>query len=452
MGAVSSAQAQDKKFPRTAQATPFLQNLFEAFETNNVVNALELVKMVSEGIYTLDPSATFCGSCHCKIRCESHSLSEFLRDIIKLPQSVISEGLALDTNFREDRYHTKEWILVDGVKPYVLAFVFSHHDKRRDRGTPTWLDVFKKLVELSTCDARDTIFGVSIIELITRGATNCHQWHHHPRGFPYDRDSYRKILRGFSVRHLVGLKDDPIETLIGADHFEVVNDLLSVGDREGLLSAKNYLFFVEERSKEMRDKDRVKYLRLLTEKGQRITDRRGDDYPFTVAIKAQHHDSVEFYLSTFDLVPLFPEGRILHCLLDNLISDEILKLAIAQAKRLGIPVVNAKDERGVTPLHSVCRSVTPNMYSRSHEQIDAMIRTLIINGADIHEKDSAGTSMVDLVCFGQKLPQLARNMVTYQRETASLSPPCAPSSVLGSVLGSAPEPDAVVFHHEAGRT
>ena len=421
-----------ERFIKRPQVDRLVQGLVDTMENDKTGDIVEIVTMVKEKVYPFDPATTLRGTIANHVKNLNYSVGEFCRRILKLD---VSEYILFDSKDRER-------ILVDGVKPYLLAFLYMLYDQSEMNLTVKWATVFERLADISECSLYDQIFGVPLATLIVRGLTPTTTvadseyirayFKYTDTFFRYNEAFMRRVFKGFSVADVRRLEYDPLDAILDnlkcwrRDSF--LRDFLAVADCESLFSERDYFLAVEEKGAE----HNVGTLELFMGRGHKFPGRTtadGKDNCFTLAIKRDRYADVRFYLQHFDIFKKFQEYRILHYLLAHVIDAEMVRLAISRATTAGVDLVSVRSPQGRTPLQLLLDNLAPDAYAKYATVYDAVIGTLISHGADVDDQ-----KLLDTLSFEKRLFHLVRKIADFRREYLS--------RVTASDAGKAPAPDA----------
>lgn len=278
----------DAKFVARDQSSDVMNRLLLAFERNRPDDAQEIIRMIGEKLVPFAPTDVFRGSV----------AVGFLRD--GFPS-------LLECDLGEHLHNGR--LYVDGVKPYVLAYVFTLYtvyalaeDLDRERGG-RWFDVFTEMRALSDPRLDDTVFGIPLLHyllwkpvdvLVLRGADRDKLLRRCP--FAYESAVFRTLLTDIGPVLLErALGPDPIETLIRQGRHQLLEDLLAVTDCTKWMT-RNHLHLI---AREGLGGDEVKFIRILTEGKRHKQDPHlkvdGEDC-LRLAIRHKRWDQVSHYM------------------------------------------------------------------------------------------------------------------------------------------------------------
>lgn len=343
----------DAKFCRKEQSHKVLERLKVTFEENDSDTATDIVKLITDGLIPFDPSATFRGAIQLR---QTEIISTFRR--------VVGDAVG---DFYDDSSY--EYCLdIDGIKPYVLAYVFTvSTDLARshvENPSRKWRKVFAELVRVSRWSLTDSAFGITILryllwERVSSGNSGRAWGPRIRKPFPYDRDSYRTLLRGLTVPGLLVPLWDPIsetyreadliEYLIGNDYHEILEDVLTVADCGTMLVDRDYLGIEARPAGD--NLPHTRYLEILSRHGQHVLGGVGPDVYLRTAIRLYRLDHILWYLE----------------------------------RDFGAEALRTRDAEGRLPLRLMFERIDSSIYERDSERIDSCIKRMIERGPDSEE-------------------------------------------------------------------
>jgi hypothetical protein len=385
--AEAKAEEEEKKrrclFVRKDQSSPFLNGLWQCFEDHSPKNAEDTLKLLEKKVYSMDPDSIFTGAIY--FQCNHQYLisrwGELCSDYYKLIRS---------NNYWEP--DNTYYLLIDGAKPYLLAFLFAVLDK-------AWLQVFVKLLKYSNVDIiKDQLFGWSAFEHMTHFVapeplTSKAQ---EKNTVQYCPNIFRQIFKGVVF--------DNAETIcryIRNDYENMLTDILDVCDCKEMLSKNNFLFEIA------RVDGRTHLIRLFLNKGQDVYQKLDGIYCFLRAVEYSNSSDFLYYLNGFDILSYLNE-RLLHAMYENKLSYECFETVISKANEIKRDIVKEKDPEGRTLLILICETNKPE------SQDQALIKLLISWGADIYESWK-GKRVIDIV-FAYNMPGFVIEMIDWEKE------------------------------------
>lgn len=375
------------RFADLPQSSEFLNGLKSFFERHHVESAIETVKLLDRNAYRLDPNCTFSG-------CIEFKQHDHYRLSLFQAWANMCEGKYRRPETYDDRGKVK--LMIDGVKPYLLAFMFSLFDDK-------WLEVFTGLLKYSNVDIKnDKVFGLSgfyqmNIYLAPQGGII--------NSIKMDRVIFRQIYKNvvFDSKKLINV-------YIRDHYYALLEDILEVCDCKELLSTTNFLFDIATHM------ESTALIPMFLKKGQDVFQKIDNEYCFTVAIKKGNSSNLLFYLDNYDILPYLEDG-ILHTMYEKNLTYNCFAKIISKAKEGKRNIVQEKDRTGRSILRLICE--TNKDFPEDRAQL---IRLLIKEGANIYESFN-GKRVIDII-FSYGLPRFVNRMMDWSKEyELEIAPP-----------------------------
>lgn len=403
----SSKMGSSQSTPPVPQDSPTLEKLIGCFRAGNANDIVQICGLIKKGVMTFDKSCTFKGSI---------TIEKMLYGINKLQCS------SMENFFKKSTLHDSGEFVIDGVKPYLLAYVMTIQGS-------WWFNVFKVLCEVSDVSVNDKIFGVTFFEWFLRG-TEVYSPYRDSKFNAYDKTVSRQLLKGVRISKMSAQTfSDPIWHLIKTGNYALLEDIFEVADWKDAMKT-NYLC----RMAEISNVD-ISFAKLLITHTNAVFEAEDgkEEYCFVKAARHRNYYYLLFFLTKYNIIPKFKGGCIFQFIFSscNWLTVNLVKEIINAAKKHSVDVINVVDEDGKTALWVLCEMITPGMYKgKTLEEMHGSIRELIFNGADI--KHAIGSKKLLDVLLGKGLYTLANLIVDWQEEyQATIRPPAPPMVVPG---------------------
>ena len=345
------------------------------------------MRLLDRNAYKFDPDCTFSGCIQFKNHA-NYRLSLFQA------WANMCDGKYRRPDTNDDRGTIN--LMIDGVKPYLLAFMFTLFDKK-------WLQVFTGLLKYSNVNVKnDLIFGLTgycqmNMYLAPQGGII--------NSIQMDRHIFRQIYKNvvFDSKKMINI-------YIRDNYEALLEDILDVCDCKELFASNNFLFTIAEHQQ------KTHLIPMFLKKGQDVFQKINGEHCFTVALKNENSGDFTFYLEQFDILPHLGNG-ILHTMYEKKLSYDCFAIIISKAKEMKRNIIQEKDSVGRSILMSICET-----RDEFPENLTQLIRLLIKEGADIYESFK-GKRVIDVI-FSHGLPKFVNRMMDWRKEyELELSPP-----------------------------
>ena len=370
------------KFVKKEQSSAFLTGLLKSFEQGDVNKAMETVQLLGT-VYQYDKDWIFSGDMGITFSCY------FARwDNMAFHQKYIKQF----PQYLGDQYGPRR-ILVEGTKPYLLAFAYSLFDMK-------WLNVFKELIKYSVPNPKtDMICGISFYDLAFRCLKDQKYTF---KGIYLERNIFRNLFKNIPIDN-----ENIIQKHITESNCDLLEDILDVCDCKDVLEKRNFLFDIA------RTKDQTYLIPMFMKKGQSIFERVGDDYCFNMAIRLSNSTDFLYYLKNYDILILLGKN-ILYDMCQYKMALYCFVEIIDKANKSKIDLINGCDtDKKVLPF--LC-----NNYKTYSADTETLIGLLVLNGGDIYEM-SNGKRLVDTLLIND-FARLVNRMVKWKEEYAKSIP------------------------------
>ena len=174
-----------------AQSNTTLQKLFDCFRNNEPINASDIVILIEKEVMPFEANSTFIGTINI------HWFDN-LYEKLKILTNVNIDKFCQNKSDTYINYN------INGVKPYLLAYIFSVINNQ-------WYNVFKRLFHISHFNVNDSIFGLNFFELFLIGKNIPANFGHDY----YDKEINRKLLKDVEISKIkCKIFEDPIWYLV----------------------------------------------------------------------------------------------------------------------------------------------------------------------------------------------------------------------------------------------